>query len=339
MPFVATNLPFQRQFRRKYVAVGAAGGVFISNCCNCSDLLLSCQYGSEPPSKLSIAYLSKDGSVASELVPCNFDAAFSSCCPSANANDLYPLDYPNCQIDGLCQAGNSDFLARGGCTDPTFGDESCPGVPQAQTQVAWQALPTAAREALGIAAMYYPSPSLSDVYTRLTAEQADHDAGTCNCSPASGSAFQLTGDTAPLFFSTDPSATPGPGSNPTLHSGAVASPTSNAPSTMTSKTSMIAPSSTTTIVSTSTSSMSTASSIANSQLTLTEYTTIQASTTAVGSNVLPPAGVTSATGTIAGSSPSAPAAIASKAGSWNLGVQREIGYLAGAAAGLGSWLL
>ena len=89
MPFVATNLPFQRQFRRKYVAVGAAGGVFISNCCNCSDLLLSCQYGSEPPSKLSIAYLSKDGSVASELVPCNFDAAFSSCCPSANANDLY----------------------------------------------------------------------------------------------------------------------------------------------------------------------------------------------------------------------------------------------------------
>ncbi|MCJ1432659.1 Mucin-21 [Xylographa pallens] len=154
-----------------------------------------------------------------------------------------------------------------------------------------------------------------------------------------GSAFQLSGETAPLFFSTDPSATPGPGSNPTLQSGAAASLTSNAPSTVTSKTSPITPTSTTTTISTSTSSTSTASSTANSQLTFTEYTTVQPSTTAVASNVLPPAGVTSATGALAGGSTPSTSAIASKAGSWNLRVQRKFGYLAGIAAGLGLWLV
>ncbi|MCJ1295047.1 hypothetical protein MMC34_006608 [Xylographa carneopallida] len=168
---------------------------------------------------------------------------------------------------------------------------------------------------------------------------ADHDDGTCNCSPASGSAFQLTGETAPLYFSTDPSATPGPDSNPTLRSGAAASSTSNAPSSVTSKTSMMTTTSTTSTISTLIYHTPTTSSTANSAVTLTEYTTVQPSTTAVASNVMPPASVTSATGTLAGGSTASPTAIASKAGSWNLGVQREIGVLAGAVGGFGLWLV
>jgi len=134
-----------------------------------------------------------DGSVASELAPCNPDMATgstgSACCPLASASDLYPLDYPNCTPDALCKAGNSDFFARGGCTDSFFNEAACPGYCIGVNRTSMAGITDC-----GDGGPWYCC-------------DADHDAGRCTCNPPSGLAFELSGNPTPILYANSPDQT------------------------------------------------------------------------------------------------------------------------------------
>lgn len=58
------------------------------------------------------------GNIADNNVPCDPDAAVSSCCAQESS----------CLANGLCLVNNDDDtveFARGACTDPTFQDPAC----------------------------------------------------------------------------------------------------------------------------------------------------------------------------------------------------------------------
>jgi len=102
------------------------------------------------------------------------------------ASEYYPLDYPNCTPEGLCKASNSAYKARGACTDKTWNSPACSGYCKSQNSTGMSGITDCGR-----GGPWYCCNS-------------DHDAGTCSCLPAQGTAFMLTGSTAPLYLASLP---------------------------------------------------------------------------------------------------------------------------------------